>query len=161
LHDLGKVGISDATLQKAGPLTPEERQHMTSHVLKGAALLETMPGLTPLMPIVRSHHERWDGSGYPDGLSGEQIPLLARIVAVADAFDAMTSDRVYRKKLSLEEAFAELEQKAGSQFDPDIVRALIHLRPRVEAMFNTREGLFETVRLQDRDKSKELKPLPA
>src|SRR5271165_729354 len=126
---------------------------MTSHVLKGAALLETMPGLTPLLPIVRSHHESWDGSGYPDGLSGEQIPLLARIVAVADSFDAMTSDRVYRKRLSLEEAFAELEQKSGSQFDPDIVRALIHLRPRVEAMFNTREGLFETVRLQDCDKS--------
>src|SRR6516165_11496799 len=84
LHDIGKIGIDDAILRKPGRLTPEEFEMMKSHTVKGAAILETIPDLAPVIPIVRSHHERWDGRGYPDGLAGEEISHLARIVAVAD-----------------------------------------------------------------------------
>src|SRR5262249_389485 len=95
LHDIGKIGIDDAILRKPGKLTPEEYKLMQSHTVKGEAIISVIPDLTAIKPIVRSHHERWDGTGYPDKLAGENIPLLARIVAVADAFDAMTSNRPY------------------------------------------------------------------
>jgi HD-GYP domain-containing protein (c-di-GMP phosphodiesterase class II) len=136
LHDIGKIAVDDAVLRKPGRLTPEEFEHMKSHVLKGAAILETIPGLAPMIPIVRSHHERWDGSGYPDRLAQEQISRLARIVAVADAFDAMTSDRPYRPAMPLDKAFAELCDKAGSHFDPECVRAFLSVRHRVESLIN-------------------------
>src|SRR5437868_2053603 len=93
LHDLGKIGIADAILRKPGKLTPAEFEQMKLHTVKGAAILESINALHAIIPIVRHHHERWDGTGYPDGLSEEQIARTARIVAVADAFDAMTSDR--------------------------------------------------------------------
>jgi HD-GYP domain-containing protein (c-di-GMP phosphodiesterase class II) len=132
LHDIGKIAIDDAILRKPGRLTPEEFEQMKTHVVTGAAILESIPGMKPMLPIVRNHHERWDGTGYPDGLAGEAIPRLARIVAVADAFDAMTSDRPYRRALSLDRAFAELNDKAGTHFDPDCIRAFLRLRQRVE-----------------------------
>src|SRR5262249_2453683 len=92
LHDIGKIGIADAILCKPGPLTPAEFDEMKTHTIKGARILQTIPSLHEAIPIARSHHERWDGTGYPDGLAGDSIPRLARIVTVADAFDAMTSD---------------------------------------------------------------------
>jgi pSer/pThr/pTyr-binding forkhead associated (FHA) protein/GAF domain-containing protein len=133
LHDIGKIGVEDAILRKPGRLTPAEFEQMKLHTLKGAAILETIPALRPIIPIVRHHHERWDGTGYPDRLASEQISQVARIVAVADAFDAMTSDRPYRKALPLEAAWAELVNKAGSHFDPVVVKAFLNLRDRVEA----------------------------
>jgi HD-GYP domain-containing protein (c-di-GMP phosphodiesterase class II) len=133
LHDIGKIGIADAILRKPGRLTPDEFEAMKTHTLKGAAILETIPALRPVIPIVRNHHERWDGSGYPDRVAGGQIPQLARIVAVADAFDAMTSDRPYRPALAADAAFAELVKQAGKHFDPACVQAFVRLRARIEA----------------------------
>jgi HD-GYP domain-containing protein (c-di-GMP phosphodiesterase class II) len=132
LHDIGKIAIDDAILRKPGKLTAAEYEQMKSHVLKGVAILEPIPGMKAMLPIVRHHHERWDGTGYPDGLRGEQIPRLARIVAVADAFDAMTSDRPYRPGMSPEAAFAELAAKSGTHFDPVCVEAFLRLRQRVQ-----------------------------
>jgi putative nucleotidyltransferase with HDIG domain len=131
LHDIGKIAIDDAILRKPAPLTPAEYEVMKSHVVRGAAILEPIPGLQPMVPIVRNHHERWDGTGYPDRLAGEQIPLLARIVAVADAFDAMTSDRPYRPAMPLAGALAQLARNAGSHFDPRCVQAFLRLEPRL------------------------------
>jgi HD-GYP domain-containing protein (c-di-GMP phosphodiesterase class II) len=131
LHDIGKIGIDDAILRKPGRLTPEEFKTMQSHTVKGAAILETIADLAPVIPIVRSHHERWDGKGYPDGLAGEAISPLARIVAVADAFDAMTSDRPYRKGMPFALAFAEVAKESGRQFDPASAEGLLSLRDRL------------------------------
>jgi len=131
LHDIGKIGIDDAILRKPGALTPEEYRIMQSHTLKGAAILGSVPELAPVIPIVRSHHERWDGKGYPDKLSGEDIPRLARIVAVADTFDAMTSDRPYRKGMSPQIAFAEVESQSGKQFDPECASAFLSIQDQI------------------------------
>jgi HD-GYP domain-containing protein (c-di-GMP phosphodiesterase class II) len=133
LHDIGKIGIADSILQKPGNLTSAEFEQMKTHALLGAELLADIPGLRPMLPIVRNHHEYWDGTGYPDRLRQQQIPRLARIVAVADAFDAMTSDRPYRRALSFSSAFYEIAKRQGGQFDPECVRAFLRLRPRIEA----------------------------
>ncbi len=133
LHDIGKIFIDNSILLKPGRLTPEEFEVMKTHTTKGAKILERVPDLVCVIPIVRSHHERWDGQGYPDGLKGEAIPRLARIVAVADAFDAMTHDRPYRKGLAPEVAFAEVEKQKGKQFDPGLAMAFLSIRQRVIA----------------------------
>jgi HD-GYP domain-containing protein (c-di-GMP phosphodiesterase class II) len=140
LHDIGKIGIADAILRKPGHLTPDEYEQMKSHTLKGAAILGTVPSLESVVPIARHHHERWDGTGYPDGLTSDRIALVARIVAVADAFDAMTSDRPYRLALPMDHAFAELQAKAGSHFDPACVRTFLSLRAQVEAICRRNDG---------------------
>ena len=121
VHDLGKVGAQDGSLKKPSALTPEERQEIQDHAAIGADIVSRLEIYRPSVETIRHHHERWDGSGYPDGLAGEQIPLGARIIAVADAFDAMTSERVYRPAMAAEAAFAELRRGAGSQFDPQLV----------------------------------------
>jgi HD-GYP domain-containing protein (c-di-GMP phosphodiesterase class II) len=131
LHDIGKIGIDDAILRNPGRLSPEEFAIMKTHTVKGAAILATIPDLAPVIPIVRSHHEQWNGGGYPDGLAGEEIPRLARIVAVADAFDAMTSDRPYRKGMNPEKAFDELIKQSGKQFDPECAAAFLSIRARI------------------------------
>jgi putative nucleotidyltransferase with HDIG domain len=131
LHDIGKIGIDDSILRKPGKLTAAEFEIMKSHTTKGAKIVEQIPDLGPVIPIVRSHHERWDGKGYPDGTKGENTPRLARIVAVADAFDAMTSDRPYRAGMPAEAAFAEVERMRGQQFDPEIATAFLTMRARV------------------------------
>ncbi len=128
LHDIGKIGIDDAILRKPDKLTPEEFEIMKSHTVKGAEIISTVPDLRPILPIVRSHHERWDGKGYPDGLGGEAIHPLARVVGLADAFDAMTSDRPYRKGMAAAAAFAEIEKMAGRQFDPVFAAAFLEVR---------------------------------
>jgi response regulator RpfG family c-di-GMP phosphodiesterase len=125
LHDVGKVGVPDAILSKPGPLDPQEWSFMRQHTVLGERILSAAPALRPVATIVRATHERWDGSGYPDGLRGEAIPLAARIVAVCDAFDAMTTDRCYRPAHSLEVAREELRRAAGAQFDPQVVEAFL------------------------------------
>lgn len=125
LHDVGKVAIPDAILQKPGPLTAEEWAIMKRHPVIGADVCERVPGLRGIAPSIRAHHERWDGTGYPDGLAGEAIPLSARIIAAADAYSAMTTDRPYHKAHDTVWAISELRRNAGTQFDPKIVEILI------------------------------------
>jgi putative nucleotidyltransferase with HDIG domain len=134
LHDIGKVGIDDTVLRKSTRLTPAEFDHMKSHTVKGANILQPFQGLEDVIPVVRNHHERWDGTGYPDGLAGEAIPRLARLVAVADSFDAMTSDRPYRKGMSMDLAFDQLRLGIGTQFDPVFAAAFLRIRPRIEKL---------------------------
>jgi ribonuclease P protein subunit RPR2 len=126
LHDIGKLAIPEEILQKSGPLTAPELERMQSHTIVGEAMLRDVALLQgePLR-VVRSHHERWDGRGYPDGLAGDAIPLGARVFAVADALDAMTSNRPYRSAGTWEEAHAEIAKQAGRQFDPAVVQAFV------------------------------------
>ncbi|MGF1577943.1 MAG: HD domain-containing phosphohydrolase [Gemmataceae bacterium] len=131
LHDIGKIGIDDAILRKPGRLTTGEFEIMKTHTTKGAKILEQVPDLASVIPIVRSHHERWDGNGYPDGLKGSEINRLARIVAVADAFDAMTSDRPYRKGMPAEQAFEEVARQQAKQFDPECAAAFLEIQDQV------------------------------
>ncbi|MCL6476052.1 MAG: diguanylate cyclase [Firmicutes bacterium] len=125
LHDVGKIGIPDEVLMKPGLLTAEEYEAMKQHTVLGAVMLSALPGMEKIAPLARSHHERWDGNGYPDGLAGEEIPLLARILTVADAFSAMTTDRPYRKGMDRQSALAELQRQRGKQFDPVVVDAFV------------------------------------
>jgi two-component system, cell cycle response regulator len=125
LHDVGKVGIPDAILNKPGQLDDEEWEFMRQHTILGERILSAAPALRPVAKVVRWSHERWDGRGYPDGLASEDIPLAARIIAVCDAYDAMTSDRSYRSALDAEHACEELRREAGSQFDPAVVDAFL------------------------------------
>jgi HD-GYP domain-containing protein (c-di-GMP phosphodiesterase class II) len=125
LHDVGKIQVPDAVLNKPGPLEPHENEVIRCHATWGSETLSRIPGLEAVATIVRFHHERWDGAGYPDGLSGARIPLASRIIAVCDAYGAMTCDRPYRAALDPEEALGEIRAGAGSQFDPAVVRALV------------------------------------
>jgi diguanylate cyclase (GGDEF)-like protein len=130
LHDVGKVGIPDAILNKPGPLDPTEWEFMHQHTVLSERILNAAPALRPVARLVRSHHERWDGTGYPDQLAGEDIPLGARIIAVCDAYEAMTADRPYRKALSARAARDQLSVNAGTQFDPAVVAAfMVSLEP--------------------------------
>jgi HD-GYP domain-containing protein (c-di-GMP phosphodiesterase class II) len=125
LHDVGKIGVPDAILRKPGTLTDDEFEAVKQHPMMGAIMVGAVPGFEGTLDAVRHHHERWDGGGYPFGLAGEAIPLLARLMAVADAFSAMTTDRPYRKGMGVAKARAVLEGGAGSQWDPECVRALL------------------------------------
>jgi putative nucleotidyltransferase with HDIG domain len=124
LHDVGKVGISESILNKPGKFTDKEFEIMKSHPVMGAEILSKIEGMEEISKIVRHHHEKFDGSGYPDGLSGDQIPLASRILSVADTLDAITTNRSYRKKKSLDLALMELIKCSGSQFDPEVVKML-------------------------------------
>ncbi len=121
LHDIGKIGISSQILNKATPLTAEEFELIKHHSLYGYSVISRLESLTPIAKIVLYHHERFDGKGYPHGLSGTAIPFDSRIIAVADSFDAMTTDRPYHKGLTSEEAVCEVLSCAGKQFDPEVV----------------------------------------
>ena len=127
LHDVGKIGITDDILNKKGKLTEEDWKIIKAHSKLGASIVGSVPALVPCIPAVLYHHEHYDGSGYPEGLKGNEIPLEARILAIADAFSAMTSVRPYRGALSLEQAIAELKRNSGTQFDPKLVEAFINL----------------------------------
>ncbi len=127
LHDIGKVGIPEHILCKAGPLSVDEWTVMRNHPIIGAQIVAPIAFLSEAVDLIRHHHERFDGSGYPDGLAGEAIPLAARIFSVADSFDAMTSDRPYRGAIGIERALEEIRAGAGTQFDPEIVRVFVDM----------------------------------
>jgi putative nucleotidyltransferase with HDIG domain len=127
LHDIGKVGIPGAILNKSGPLDPEEWETMKAHVRFGDDILAPLEAMAKVRRMVRHHHEMFDGSGYPDGLAGDKIPLGARIIAIADAYDTITSDRAYKKARTAAAACAEIERCAGTQFDPDLARIFVQV----------------------------------
>ncbi|MFQ5596233.1 MAG: GAF domain-containing protein, partial [Anaerolineae bacterium] len=127
LHDIGKIGVPDRILSKPGSLTDEERAEMQRHNQIGYDMLRDIEFLAPTLPVVLCHHERWDGRGYPEGLRGVDIPLIVRIFAVADAYDAMTSNRPYRRAMSHAEAVAEIQREAGKQFDPQVVEVFLQV----------------------------------
>jgi putative two-component system response regulator len=131
IHDIGKIGVPDAILLKPGPLDAEELTRMQLHPVIGENIVAPLRSGVDLLPIIRSHHERFDGTGYPDGLAGSKIPRLARIVAVCDAFDALVSDRPYRRRMSVSDALSTLTRGAGRQWDPEVVEALIKELPAV------------------------------
>ncbi len=131
LHDIGKIGVPDAILNKPGPLTPEEVEIIQQHPAFGERICRPLRDGAEIGPIVRGHHERWDGAGYPDHLVGEAIPLGSRIIAVADAFDAMTTDRPYRKALLATKAWDTLRQGAGSQWDRTVIEAFMESQARL------------------------------
>lgn len=130
LHDVGKIGVPDRILGKTGKLTPVEYAYMQRHSEFGSAIIEPIAKLRELIPNIMHHHEHFDGKGYPDGLKGERIPLFARIICIADSFDAMTTDRPYRKKRSIQKALLELERRSGTQFDPKLTKIFIMVSKR-------------------------------
>jgi putative two-component system response regulator len=128
IHDIGKIGVKESILLKPGRLTEEEMAHIRTHASRGYEICQALKSLEPCLDVIRSHHERMDGSGYPDGMKGDDIPMAARIAAVADAFDAMTTDRPYRKGMTVDEACAIFENEIDSgQWDPPCVRALLSI----------------------------------
>ena len=137
LHDIGKIGIKDAVLLKPGKLTTDEYEHIKQHPLMGANILRSLKSLDDIRPIVLQHHERWDGKGYPAGLKGDEIHFWARITAVADAFDAMTSDRPYRKGMPYEKAKEIVAEESGSQFCPDCVDLFMQWFKDYQPQYNT------------------------
>jgi HD-GYP domain-containing protein (c-di-GMP phosphodiesterase class II) len=126
LHDVGKIRVPDAVLHKPGPLDQQEYEVIRCHAAWGAETLAGIPGLEAVAAVVRFHHERWDGAGYPDGLRGAHIPLASRIISACDAYAAMTADRPYRDAMPSSDALQEVVAGSGSQFDPAVVDALAH-----------------------------------
>ncbi|MBI4436203.1 MAG: GAF domain-containing protein [Candidatus Omnitrophica bacterium] len=133
LHDIGKIAVPDHILDKPGKLTVAERAQIELHPSRGAEMLEPLHFLHHGLCVIRNHHERYDGKGYPDGLAGEETPLMARVVSVADAFDAMTTDRSYRKALTVPDAMIEIKRQTGTQFDPLVAEAFLELLNQVAA----------------------------
>jgi HD-GYP domain-containing protein (c-di-GMP phosphodiesterase class II) len=142
LHDLGKIAVPDSILNKPGQLTPAEFEEMKKHPLHGARILSNIqnPSVAAVLPGIQYHHERWDGSGYPEGLRGEDIPPLGRLLGVADYFDALTSARAYRPAISLDDAIASIRSEAGTHFDPRMASALVQLHQRGELMTTMNDG---------------------
>src|SRR5215831_2405780 len=132
LHDIGKLAVPDYILNKPGPLTPAEFDKMKVHTIVGAEILERVGFPYPVVPVVRHHHERWDGRGYPDGLRGDEIPITARILSVVDCFDAVREDRQYRKAMTREQAVALIKSGSGTMYDPEVVRMFLEYLPQFE-----------------------------
>jgi HD-GYP domain-containing protein (c-di-GMP phosphodiesterase class II) len=131
LHDIGKIGVSDLILLKEGNLTDHERKQMEKHAETGARIVGNIPGLAGAAEVIANHHELWNGTGYPHGLAERMIPLLARIVTVADVFDALTHDRPYRERMPVHEAISYMRQKAGIIYDPELVEILVRVLPEL------------------------------
>jgi polar amino acid transport system substrate-binding protein len=148
IHDLGKIAIPESLLRKEGRFTDDETTHVRNHICAAESLLLDLPELAPMAPIVRHHHERCDGSGYPDGLTGDAIPLTTHILIVANAFDVMTSDRSYRQATSLNEALKELKSKIGTWYDARAVEVLVNLDPKLLKATGDNSGASATVKEQ-------------
>lgn len=164
LHDVGKIGVPDGIINKPGKLTAEEFGHVQQHPVIGDRIVAPIDGSDVLLPAVRHHHEHWDGTGYPDGLRGEQIPLAARIIAVADVFDALISDRPYRKRMSVEQAVGILRDEAGKTLEPKLVDAFIsNVLPQVKQVLPEppREVASDDSPTGSQPTHKELHPLDA
>jgi putative two-component system response regulator len=161
LHDVGKIYIREAILRRPGPLSPSDWEEMKLHPLVGAELIKNIDYLSQAISVIRHHHERWDGKGYPDGLVGEQIPVMARVVAVADALDAMTSPRNYRTPAGAKQAYDEIVACAGSFYDPTIVKAFQNawdkILPLMLKLLNMEDGFSES---EKADGSSGTDPLP-
>jgi putative nucleotidyltransferase with HDIG domain len=127
LHDIGKIGVPDELLHRPGRLSDDEMDRVRNHVQLGASMIEMLGEMHPIVPLIRHHHESWDGSGYPDGMKGEEIPLISRIISVADMYDAMTSDRPYRKRRTHQEAVAEILGTTGTKLDPRVAEAFLQV----------------------------------
>jgi HD-GYP domain-containing protein (c-di-GMP phosphodiesterase class II) len=147
LHDIGKIGITDAILQKPERLTPEEDRLIRQHPSIGRRILEGVHGFQPFLDVVELHHENWDGSGYPRGLRAEETPLAARVVKIADAWDAMTSDRPYRQGMSRNQALAMLRKVAGTQMDPAIAEVFCSLQEG-DSLVRLSEAVGEPARVE-------------
>ncbi len=140
LHDIGKIGTRESVLNKQGTLTPEEFEHVKQHVVIGSQILAPLAHLGNIMPAVRGHHERWDGSGYPDGLRGDEIPLAARIIGAAEVFDALSTSRAYQEKMTAEQAVTRLADLSGSVVDPKVYEALAAVVGRRHTLVFLDEG---------------------
>ncbi len=160
LHDVGKIGIRDSVLTKPGPLTREEFEHIKQHVTIGYNILSELHPIRNLLPGVLWHHERWDGQGYPHGLAGEAIPLLARILAVADAFDAMSTARPYREAMGPRRVEEVLTQGAGTQWDARVIEAFNNCRQKVHAIRQHGVGDSLCAAIDGALRSAELAPPP-
>jgi len=132
LHDIGKISVNQSTLRKIGELTEGELEELRSHALMALRIVQSFAWLRPVVPMIQHHHERWDGSGYPDGLLGDSIPLGARIIGVCEAFDVLVSGSPWRRAVSDDEALAELQRCSGTQFDPVVVEALSAVQPLIQ-----------------------------
>jgi HD-GYP domain-containing protein (c-di-GMP phosphodiesterase class II) len=144
LHDVGKIGVRDEVLCKPGSLTPEEYEHIKQHVIIGRKILADVRPIAGLLPGVLYHHERWDGKGYPEGLAGEDIPPLARLLAVADSYDAMSTLRPYRQPFPPGKVEQILTEGAGTQWDPRVVEALLRCKQKVQSI--CQRGVGESLR---------------
>lgn len=158
LHDIGKLAVPDYILNKPGPLTPAEFDRMKVHTIVGAEILERVGFPYPVVPVVRHHHERWDGRGYPDGLRGDEIPITARIMTLADCFDAVREDRKYRKAMTHDEAIAMLKEGSGTVFDPNVVKTFLDHLDEFEA--EVREQRVEPQTIGSQHKTGGLEPEP-
>ena len=160
LHDIGKVGIKDKVLSKAGQLTEEEYEYMKTHPLLGVGIVDPIEFLRPVKSIIRGHHERWDGAGYPDGLKGEDIDVGARIVNIADAWDAMVTQRPYNTPMTYDQGIARLKEIAGTQHDPRVTEAFLAIlaRHRAEELEGERWRAEETAKMAARANVVELNP---
>ncbi len=148
LHDMGKVAVPDHILNKPGRLTPAEYEKMKLHAVIGADILSAIDFPFPVVPIVRHHHENWDGTGYPDGLKGEEIPIGARILSVIDCYDALTSDRPYRRALTVAQALEIIHERRGNMYDPSVVDAFVRLvpnLPRIDEAVGVRTEALERI----------------
>ncbi|HWP41752.1 MAG TPA: HD domain-containing phosphohydrolase, partial [Blastocatellia bacterium] len=158
LHDIGKLAVPDYIINKPGPLTPAEYERMKVHTIVGAEILERVGFPYPVVPVVRHHHERWDGSGYPDGLQGEEIPITARILAVADCFDTLLEDRQYRRAMSRDQAIEIIKSSSGAVYDPEVVRVFLEHLPEFEAEIKRQRIDLQTVKPQIESERAEVAP---
>jgi putative nucleotidyltransferase with HDIG domain len=140
LHDIGKIGTRESVLNKQGALTPDEFEHVKQHVIIGSQILAPLSHLGDMMPAVRHHHERWDGTGYPDGLRGEEIPIAARVIGAAEVFDALSTSRAYQEKMTPEKALERVSDLAGTVLDPKVYEALATVIARRKTLVFLDEG---------------------